>query len=131
MEKVNLFKNRGLTATQKIIAEELAYKPFTGKRDEDIASEYDIHRSTLWRWKSNPAFNDEVNRIAKEIHKSHLTDFNGVLVKLLRSSNEKTQLKAIELYYRNQGLFKDVIEESIKVENTVNIDDLLKELDNM
>lgn len=127
----NLSLKSKLNATQKMVAEELAYKVFTGKLDEDIAKENDINRTTIWRWKSIPEFNEEVNRIAKEIQKSHLADVNAVLSKLLKSDNEKTLLKAIELYYRNQGLFKDVLETTEKKEISVNIDDLMKELENM
>ena len=120
-----------LDETQKKVAEEIAYKGLTGKKEEDIALEYNVSRTTIWRWKSIPAFNEEVNRIVKEFQKSHLVDVNNILLKILTEGSEKSQLKAVELYYRNQGLFKDNLQVTeIKAED-VNVDDLLQELADM
>ena len=120
-----------LSATQEIICQELAYKPFTNKREEDIAKEYNINRTTIWRWKSIPAFNDRLIEISKEIHKSHLPNFNAALLSCLNSSNEKSILKAIEIYYRSQGLFTDNQEITIKDAAAPSIDDILKEIEGL
>ena len=129
--KATLSRKCQLDETQKKVAEEIAYKGLTGKKEEDIALEYNVSRTTIWRWKSIPAFNEEVNRIVKEFQKSHLVDVNNILLKILTEGSEKSQLKAVELYYRNQGLFKDNLQVTeIKAED-VNIDDLLQELADM
>lgn len=125
------YRNATLDETQKKVAGEIAYKGLTGKREEDIAKEYNISRSTIWRWKALPAFNDEVNRIVKEYQKSHLVDVNGILMDILLNGSEKSKLKAIELYYRNQGLFKDTMEITEKQEKPSSLDDILKELEDM
>ncbi|OAA90872.1 phBC6A51 family helix-turn-helix protein [Clostridium ljungdahlii] len=125
------YRNAKLTETQKKVAEEIAYKGLTGKLEEEIAKEYNISRSTIWRWKALPSFNEETNRIVREYQKSHLVDVNNILIHILQEGTEKSKLKAIELYYRNQGLFKDVTEVTEKKEVNVNVDDILKELDDM
>ncbi|MFT8313266.1 MAG: phBC6A51 family helix-turn-helix protein [Clostridium sp.] len=125
------YRNATLDETQKKVAEEIAYKKLTGKKEEEIAIEYGISRSTIWRWKALQAFNDEVNRIVKEFQKSHLVDVNGILMDILLNGSEKSKLKAIELYYRNQGLFKDTMEVIEKQEKPSSLDDILKELEDM
>lgn len=120
-----------LSETQKKVAEEIAYKGLTGKKEEDIAKEYNVNRTTIWRWKAIPAFNEEVNKIVKEFQKSHLVDVNNILYQILTEGSEKSKLKAIELYYRNQGLFKDNLEVKENKEYTINIDDILKEIEDM
>lgn len=130
-KEATLSRNSQLTATQKMVAEELAYKAFAGKTEEEIAGEAGINRSTIWRWKAIPEFNAEVNKIATEIQKSKQLEIYATLDKLLKSNNEKTQLKAIELLSRQLGLFKDSLQTEVKVETKVNVDDIMKELENM
>lgn len=130
-KEATLSRKHQLDATQKKVAEEIAFKGFTGKKEEDIAKENGINRTTIWRWKALPEFNEEVNRIVKEFQKSHLVDVNNILIQILQEGSEKSKLKAIELYYRNQGLFKDNIEVKETVEHSVSVDDILKELEGM
>lgn len=125
------YRKATLTETQKKVAEEIAYKGLTGKKEEDIAKEYGICRSTIWRWKAIPSFNEYMNNIVKEFQKSHLPEVNHILQDILHNGTDRSKLKAIELYYRNQGLFKDVHEVTEKKEIDVNVDDILKELDDM
>ena len=123
--------NRNLSETQKNVAYELAHQPFTKKSIDEISQEYGIVRSTIWRWKSLEEFNNEVLRVSKEIQRGHLHEFNSALYNCLNSRNEKTILKAIELYYKNQGLLKDVNETTIKEETDISIKDLLKEIEGL
>ncbi|GAB6153718.1 hypothetical protein JCM17380_24680 [Desulfosporosinus burensis] len=129
--EATLSRKSQLSETQKKVAEEIAYKAMTGKKEEEIAMENGINRTTIWRWKAIPSFNEEINRIAREFQKSHLVDVNNILLQILQEGSEKSKLKAIELYYRNQGLFKDNVQVTETKEVTINVDDLLKELDNM
>ena len=130
-KQATLSRKSQLDETQKKVAEEIAYKGLTGKLEEEIAKEYNVSRTTIWRWKSIPAFNEEVNRIVKEFQKSHLVDVNNILLKILTEGSEKSQLKAVELYYRNQGLFKDNLQiTETKVED-VDVNQLMAELEGM
>ena len=129
--QATLSRKSQLDETQKKVAEEIAYKGLTGKKEEEIALEYNVSRTTIWRWKALPAFNEEVNRIVKEFQKSHLVDVNNILLQILTEGSEKSQLKAIELYYRNQGLFKDNLQVTEIKADTVNVDQLMEELDSM
>lgn len=131
IKEATLSRKGQLDATQKKVAEEIAYKGMTGKTEEEIAIENNINRTTIWRWKAIPSFNEEINRIVKEFQKSHLVDVNNILLQILQNGSEKSQLKAIELYYRNQGLFKDNLQVTENKEITVNVDDILKELEDM
>lgn len=130
-KEATLSRKRQLSETQKKVAEEIAYKGMTGKKEEDIAKEYNINRTTIWRWKANPLFNEEVNKTVREFQKSHLVDVNTILYQILHEGSEKSKLKAIELYYRNQGLFKDNLQVTETQEVSVNVDDILKELEGM
>ena len=130
-KQATLSRKCQLSVTQKMVAEEIAYKGLTGKLEEDIAKDNNVNRVTIWRWKANPLFNEEVNRIVKEFQKSHLVDVNNILIQILEDGTEKGKLKAIELYYRNQGLFRDIVENTVKVENAVNVDDIIQELEDM
>jgi hypothetical protein len=129
--KLTLSKKGQLSATQILVAEEIAYKGLTGKTEDQIAQENNVNRSTIWRWKAIPAFNDEINRIVKEYQRSKLVDVNSILNDILENGSEKSKLKAIELFYRNQGYFKDTMEITDKKELSVNVDDLLQELKGM
>lgn len=129
--QATLSRKSQLDETQKKVAEEIAYKGFTGKKEEEISLEYNVSRTTIWRWKAIPAFNEEVNRIVREFQKSHLVDVNNILLQILTEGSEKSKLKAIELYYRNQGLFKDNLQLTAVVAEDVNVNDLMKELEGM
>ncbi|WP_338433198.1 phBC6A51 family helix-turn-helix protein [Clostridium tyrobutyricum] len=120
-----------LSTLQIEVARELATKYLTGKREEDIAKEYGINRSTIWRWKSLPAFENEVSKSVKDFQKSHLPEVHSTLIKILRNGSDKDKLKAIELYYKNQGLLRDKQEIVQKQEVTVNVDDILQELEGL
>jgi len=129
--QATLSRKSQLDETQKKVAEEIAYKGFTGKKEEEIAVEYNVSRTTIWRWKALPQFNEEVNKIVREFQKSHLVDVNNILLQILTEGSEKSKLKAIELYYRNQGLFKDNLQVTEIKSEDVNVDDLMKELEGM
>ena len=130
-DRLTSMKKGQLTAIQKVVAEEIAYKALTGKTEKQIAEENSVNPSTIWRWKSEKAFNDEINRIVKEFQRSKLVDVNAILNDILENGSEKSKLKAIELFYRNQGMFKDTMEITDKKEISVNVDDLLQELKGM
>lgn len=123
------YRKQQLTEIQKKVAEEIVYKGLTGKTEGDIADEYKVSRSTIWRWKAFPAFNDYMNSIAKEFQKSHLPDVNHILRDILKNGTDRSKLKAIELFYRNQGLFKDVQEVHTKDDKDVDVDELLKAIE--
>jgi hypothetical protein len=125
------YRKQQLTETQKKVAEEIVYKGLTGKKEDDIAKEYNTNRTTIWRWKALPAFNEYMNKIAHEFQRSHLPDVNKILRDIMKNGTDRSKLKAIELFYRNQGMFKDIQEVKHTEETRVNVDDVLKELDDL
>ena len=56
-------KKKPLDASMKKVAEELALKGVTGKSEYQIAEENGINRSTLYRWKLRPDFNDYLQEV--------------------------------------------------------------------
>lgn len=128
---VNRFTKNGLDLTQKNVAYELAHKPFTQKSMLEIAKENNVNKGTIYRWKTFPIFNDEVNRISNEIQRSQLVDVNSMLMKMVNSDNEKSVLKAIELFYKKQGMLKDVQETTVSQTTKINIDDMLIDLETL
>ncbi|URZ16875.1 phBC6A51 family helix-turn-helix protein [Clostridium felsineum] len=130
-ERSKELKVKQLTNLQKMVAYELAYAQFTGKTEGQIADEYNIARTTVWRWKGLPQFNAEINTVALEIQKSKQLDIFRALDKCLTSENEKTILKAIELLSRQLGLFKDSVDQNINVSSKKSLEDILKEVDDL
>lgn len=117
-----------LDASMKKVAEELALKGVTGKSEYQIAEENGINRSTLYRWKLRPDFNDYLQEVADEFQRGALNEAYTVLQKLLNSHNEKTQIKAVELVLKNQGRLKEVQDTNITVESSeMDLEELYKE----
>jgi hypothetical protein len=123
-----------LDAVQTLVAEEIAFKHLTGKTEEQIADEHNVSRVSIWRWKSLQAFNDHINTVVKEYQRSNLVDVNATLIDILINGNEKSKLKAIELYYRTQGMFKDNLEVTALNggnKSDITVDDIMAELDDI
>ena len=110
------YTKKPLDASMKKVAEELALKGVTGKSEYQIAEENNINRSTLYRWKLRADFNDYLQEVADEFQRSALNDAYTVLQRLLKSDNEKTLIKAVELVLKNQGRLKEVQDTNITVE---------------
>ena len=121
-------KKKPLDASMKKVAEELALKGVTGKSEYQIAEENGINRSTLYRWKLRPDFNDYLQEVADEFQRGALNEAYTVLQKLLISHNEKTQIKAVELVLKNQGRLKEVQDTNVTIESSeMDLEELYKE----
>lgn len=97
--------------------------------NDDIAKELGINRATLYRWKQDKAFNDELIKRADEFNRAFLTEAFCKLRGLLNKGNPYQQLKAIELYLKTQGRLKESTEVTAKVETSSNnVEDILNRL---
>ncbi|MCM3639710.1 phBC6A51 family helix-turn-helix protein [Priestia aryabhattai] len=110
----------------------MIYKDVNGLTNEDIAKEVGVNPSTLYAWKKEGYFNDELIRQSEEVQRSFLADTYTQLRMIINNDKVKSgnKLKAIELVLKNQGRLKDVQEVTQTVEDK-SINDLLNELNNI
>jgi len=108
----------------------------TGQSIEEISNSLGIHRSTLWRWRQDPQFIAEWNKLiyeTKEVQERALLEMQakaiGALGDCLNSRNEMVKLRAsLTILEKVQGLKvgatnpKQVLQ--IK-ENAKQLDDIL------
>lgn len=121
--------SKGLTPNQVKAVNLMIQKDLNGMSYDDIAKACGVDRSTLYRWKQKPAFNDYLLELTEEFQRSFLNETYIELRKiLLFSSNDAQKLKAIELMLKNQGRLKEVKETTTTAEVEVNVQDLFKEL---
>ena len=84
----------------------------TGQSVEEISNSLGIHRSTLWRWRQDPQFIAEWNKLiyeTKEVQERALLEMQakaiGALGDCLNSRNEMVKLRAsLTILDRVQGL---------------------------
>lgn len=122
-------KNIKVDATMKKCAELLVMKDINGMDNDDIATECNINRSTLYRWKQRPDFIEYMNSLAEDFQRSFLADAYAELRSImLYSKNPNVKLKALEMFMKNQGRLKDVQETTTKVQAELSVEEMLKEL---
>ncbi len=117
-----------LDATKIKAIDLLIMKDINKMSNDDIAKELGINRATLYRWKQDKIFNDELIKRADEFNRAFLNEAFCKLRGLLNTGNPYQQLKAIELYLKTQGRLKEQQEVTAKVETNTNVDDILNRL---
>lgn len=110
----------------------MIYKDVNGLTNEQIAKEVGVNPSTLYEWKKQGYFNEELIRQSEEVQRSFLADTYTQLRMIINNDKVQTgnKLKAIELVLKNQGRLKDVQEVTQTVEDK-SLTDLLSELDKL
>ena len=110
----------------------MIYKDVNGLTNEMIAKEVGVNPSTLYEWKKNDAFNDELIRQSEEVQRSFLADTYTQLRMIINNpkAKEGTKIKAIELVLKNQGRLKEVQEVNQTVDEK-SLQDILSELNNI
>lgn len=121
-------KNNRLDGNMRKACELLVMRDINGMSNDQIAEECGVNRSTLYRWKQKPEFNDYLNELTEEFQRSFLSDAYSELRKIMLYGKSHEKLKAIELMLKNQGRLKDVKETTAKVETELNVGALFKEL---
>lgn len=97
----------GLTEMEKFMAEDIVYQCFTGMTIDEIADKYGMTVTALHRHRTKVAFVDEINRLSAQLHKSYRSDVDAMLRHIIVEADERTKLKAIELFYKQTGTLKD------------------------
>lgn len=95
-----------------------------------IAKEVGVSTVTLYAWKKDAAFADELTKQAEAMQRAFLAEAYSELRGLITGSTvaDNNRLKALDLYLRNQGRLKDVQEQTVTVEEK-SLDAMLAELD--
>lgn len=108
----------------------LVSKDVNGLTNAEIAEKVGVNPATIYRWRRDPVFNDELIKQAEEMQRTFLADTYNSLRYIIASPQVKdgTKLKAIELMLKNQGRLKDVQEQTVTVEER-SVEDMLKELE--
>ena len=100
---------RGLSTTQKKVVYELVNSDITGKTHAEIAEEYGITERTLYRWKNDVEFAQELEQQTDINLKAFLYEANQELKKLIRNGHsEQAKLQGIKLVMQSQGKLRDV-----------------------
>ena len=109
----------------------------TGQSVEEISNSLGIHRSTLWRWRQDPQFIAEWNKLiyeTKEVQERALLEMQakaiGALGDCLNSRNEMVKLRAsLTILDRVQGLRVGATEAQQILQNQQDIEILSENFD--
>lgn len=125
-------KRKQLDARQLKAIALLVSQDVNGLTKEQIAEQVGVSVVTLWTWRKDRTFNDELVKQAEEMQRTFLADTYNSLRYIISSNKVKdtTKLKAIELMLRNQGRLKDVQEQQVTIEER-SVEDMLSQLDKM
>ena len=126
--KVNIRSTPRLDASKIKAIDLLIMKDINKMSNDEIAKELNIDRSTLYRWKQDRLFNDELIKRADEYNRGFLSDAFSKLRGLLNTNNPYQQLKVIELYLKTQGRLKDHTEVTATVDAKTDVSDILSKL---
>ena len=127
---------RGLSTVQKKVCLELVQADITGKTIKEIAEEHNTTERTIYRWKNDTEFAQELERQADINLKSFYYEANTKLKNLIRNGHsEQAILGAIKLVMQSQGKLRDVqeIDANVKqdIKSTGLDKDTLKDLESL
>lgn len=110
----------------------MVYKDVNGLTNDMIAKEVGVNPSTLYEWKKQGYFNEELIKQSEEVQRSFLADTYTQLRMIINNDKVQTgnKLKAIEMVLKNQGRLKDV-QEVTQVTEDKSLNELLSELNKM
>lgn len=110
----------------------MVYKDVNGLTNDMIAKEVGVNPSTLYEWKKQGYFNEELIKQSEEVQRSFLADTYTQLRMIINNDKVQTgnKLKAIEMVLKNQGRLKDV-QEVTQVTDDRSLKDMLTQLNKM
>lgn len=118
-----------LTMAQRKAIALLVKSDISGMTYGDISKEVGVNSKTLYEWRHNRLFREELNKQAEEIQNAFLNDTYQALRGLVQNKtvSDGNKLKAIEMVLKNQGRLKDVQESTVTVEEK-SLDDILSDI---
>ncbi|PGM50829.1 phBC6A51 family helix-turn-helix protein [Bacillus thuringiensis] len=124
---------RGLSVIQKKVIQEMVMQDVTKKTNAEIAEEYGINERTIYRWKNDVEFIEELNKQNSLSLQAFNYEATNQLKRLVRHGNsEQAMINAIKLVMQSNGMLK---EQDVQVNVNNNIkqdgvsDDFLADLD--
>lgn len=105
-------------------------KDYNGLTIGEIAKQVGVSRGTIYEWKKNDAFTEELVKQAEAMQRAYIAETYAELRGIIgnKAVADNNRIKAIEVYLKNQGRLKDVQEQTITVEER-SLDDMLAELE--
>lgn len=123
---LNIKTQEKFTEKQLKAIELLALREVQEMSMEQIALEVEVARKTLYEWQKDQAFKNAVNKRALEC----MADYAPLLLKelkgLIKSKNEATKLRAVELVAKSIEAQEDQQKE--KQNNVIDVEAFLQEL---
>ena len=120
---------RVLTPEQYKAIALMVAKDVNGYSNARIAQEVGVSPATIYNWKKDQGFTDELIRESEQMQRAFIADTYAQLRGIMVSPNtsDGNKLKAVELFLKNQGRLKDVQEQTVIIEE-LSLADMLKEL---
>lgn len=81
--------------------------------NEQLAEQCGVDVRTIYRWKRSDNITKEINAIADASLGQHINRANRTLLDVMENGTEHAQLKAIDMYYKALGKYKEQSEVTI------------------
>ncbi|MGD2278152.1 phBC6A51 family helix-turn-helix protein [Bacillus wiedmannii] len=114
---------RGLSLQQKKVISELVMQDVTKKTIAEIAEEQGINERTIYRWKNDVEFVEELNKQNDLSLQAFTYEATNQLKRLVRHGNsEQAVINAIKLVMQSQGKLKETEGVQVNVSNNIRKD---------
>lgn len=111
---------RGLSLQQKKVINELVMQDVTKKTIAEIAEEQGINERTIYRWKNDVEFVEELNKQNDLSLQAFTYEATNQLKRLVRHGNsEQAVINAIKLVMQSQGKLKETEGVQVSVNNNI------------
>ncbi|MEC3420536.1 phBC6A51 family helix-turn-helix protein [Bacillus cereus] len=111
---------RGLSLQQKKVINELVMQDVTKKTLAEIAEEQGINERTIYRWKNDVEFVEELNKQNDLSLQAFTYEATNQLKRLVRHGNsEQAVINAIKLVMQSQGKLKETEGVQVSVNNNI------------
>ncbi len=111
---------RGLSLQQKKVINELVMQDVTKKTIAEIAEEQGINERTIYRWKNDVEFVEELNKQNDLSLQAFTYEATNQLKRLVRHGNsEQAVINAIKLVMQSQGKLKENEGVQVSVNNNI------------
>lgn len=114
---------RGLSLQQKKVINELVMQDVSKKTIAEIAEEQGINERTIYRWKNDVEFVEELNKQNDLSLQAFTYEATNQLKRLVRHGNsEQAVINAIKLVMQSQGKLKETEGVQVNVSNNIRKD---------
>ncbi len=106
----------------------LIEKAYNNMTDQEIADKVGVSRSTLFNWRKQPAFNDELIKQSREVNRATLSTAFSYVNRTLENPQVKdtVKVKLVELILKQNGEMKETVDVNANVNSSETVDQLLQ-----